>query len=46
MCGSNSNSIKRLELKRVASEYNLEVQVTIGEKEVSDVKNMEVGEPI
>ena len=46
MCGSNSNSIKRLEPKRVASEYNLEVQVTVGEKEVSDVKNMEVGEPI
>ena len=45
MCGSNCNSIKRLEPKRVASEYNLEVKVTVGE-EVSDVKNMEVGEPI
>ena len=46
MCGSNSNSIKRLEPKRDASEYNLEVQVTVGEKEVSDVRNMEVREPI
>ena len=36
----------RLEPKRVTPEYNLEVQVTVGEKEVSDVRNMEVGEPI
>ena len=32
----------RLEPKRVTPEYNLEVQVTVGEKEVSDVESMVV----